>query len=360
MKSKLKKPDFVLITGAPRSGTYLLLTKLAREYDIAFPVETHFIPIFYRYRFLWGDLRKVKNREKMLEAIYKFLEIWTPRSERGRDYSAIKAESLLATRESASQIVEHSQNYNELVRAMYASFGRKKGKGALGDKSAFFSHVPTKLQASAVGPLKVIHIIRDGRDVSLSWMRIFTGPKTLTKAAIEWKKHVQQNHRWGEENQGSYMSLKYEELIAYPDTVLEQIATFLNIQKTGITQSSAGLEQLLATGAMHEKLASPPIPNNKNFWLSQMTSSELRRFEYFAGDALIQMGYEVTAGSYTFAQSSGYKISAALCRVYELFTIRSLRRIVKFHLPLLIWASTNLGVELASIADKLDPVERPA
>ncbi len=357
MKSYPNNHDFVLITGAPRSGTYLLLTELAREYDIAFPVETHFIPIFYRYRFLWGDLRKIRNREKMLEAIYKFLEIWTPRSERGRDYSAIKAESLLVTRESASQIVEHSRNYNDLVRAIYASFGRKKGKGSLGDKSAFFSHVPTKLQESAVGPVKVIHIIRDGRDVSLSWMKIFTGPKTLTKAAIEWKKHVQENHRWGEKNQGSYMSLKYEELIASPDTVLEKIATFLNIKKTGITQVSTDLEQLLATGAMHEKLAGPLDPNNKKFWSSQMTSSDLRRFEYFAGDALIQMGYEVTAASYTFAQSSGYKISAALCSLYEVFTIRSLRRIVKFNLPLLIWVSTKIGVELAAIADKLDPLE---
>ena len=90
MFSQTDSRNFFLISGAPRSGTYLLMTKLAREYDIAFPVETHFIPIFYRYRFLWGDLRNKDNREKMLDAIYKFLEIWTPRSERGRDYSAIK------------------------------------------------------------------------------------------------------------------------------------------------------------------------------------------------------------------------------------------------------------------------------
>ena len=48
----------VFIVGCPRSGTYLLLKLISVNLDFASPIETHFIPYFRRYCFLYGNLEK--------------------------------------------------------------------------------------------------------------------------------------------------------------------------------------------------------------------------------------------------------------------------------------------------------------
>ena len=63
----------VLIVGAPRSGTYLIVSELEKLFSIVTPLETHFIPLFQRYLTLWGDLTKEHNRRALLTDIFLFL-----------------------------------------------------------------------------------------------------------------------------------------------------------------------------------------------------------------------------------------------------------------------------------------------
>ena len=52
----------VIMVGAPRSGTYWVVDLLKSRFGIELPSETHFIPLFHRYLWLWGDLSRRNNR----------------------------------------------------------------------------------------------------------------------------------------------------------------------------------------------------------------------------------------------------------------------------------------------------------
>lgn len=339
--------------GAPRSGTYLLLTRLSDGFDIAFPVETHFIPLFNRYLFLWGDLSRIQNRRKLLLAIYQFLEIWTPRSERGRDYTKIKAASLLATREDYDSIINNSSNYGEIVHGLFGSFARLQGKSNYGDKSAFYSHIPLETLCQTTEQIKVVHIVRDGRDVSLSWRKIFTGPETLIDSATQWATHVTLKHAWGNRNPSRYLKISYEDLITNESSVTEAVAEFASLsKKENLVGSQKSLASVLAKGDMHTKIGGPIITNNKNIWKTNMTERDIRIFEYFAGPALLEMGYSLSGKQPNILELAWFRQLYLYSKMRKLFSIRFWRLKVKNSLPLAIWLSGQLNISLAKILNR--------
>ena len=102
---------FLFVIGCPRSGTSLLTSILSRE--LAIPYETHFIPLFERVLWLWGDLRRPSRRAHLLRSIYEFLEIWTVQAARGRALDQLHRMSLLATKPSADELVDGTTSYPE-------------------------------------------------------------------------------------------------------------------------------------------------------------------------------------------------------------------------------------------------------
>ena len=54
--AKRQKNKLLFLVGCPRSGTYLLMDILERHFDVCVMSETHFIPIFRKFLWLYGDL----------------------------------------------------------------------------------------------------------------------------------------------------------------------------------------------------------------------------------------------------------------------------------------------------------------
>ena len=58
---------------------------LERHFDVCVMSETHFIPIFRKFLWLYGDLTIENNRERLLHSIIEFLTVWmtieTPNSD---------------------------------------------------------------------------------------------------------------------------------------------------------------------------------------------------------------------------------------------------------------------------------------
>ncbi|MBF0429322.1 MAG: asparagine synthase (glutamine-hydrolyzing), partial [Magnetococcales bacterium] len=74
---QVKSPSMlpIFVVGCDRSGTTLLTTLIESRLGLITPLETHFIPYFAKTLFLWGNLEQRCNRERLLTAIYHFLEI---------------------------------------------------------------------------------------------------------------------------------------------------------------------------------------------------------------------------------------------------------------------------------------------
>ena len=334
------------IIGCPRSGTYLLCTLIDSHLPVAVPVEPQFIPIFRPFLPLWGDLKVQVNREKLLTAVFGFLRIWTPRSERGKDWTKVKAHSLLAVEDELPSIVSspvaRSGTYVGLVEALFSSFAKAKGKKLAIDKSGFYGFVSPEKLRDENSTTRFIHIVRDGRDVALSWMKSWFGPTTLAEAAREWKRHVVEGRQWGKGNSDQYLEIRYEDLIADPDTHLGQIAKFLKVDfavfNATLHMNSPMVAALQGEGGDHVLISGGMKASNQGKWREKMSKSDLRLFEFIAGDALRDFGYSLSDS----AQPRGVEkliFSMQIVRSYGIaaFSVRQWKRTIKKFLPLVLF-----------------------
>lgn len=283
----------LIITGCPRSGTNLLAQMLYRRFGIAFPFETHFLPNFWRFRWMWGDLSRHRNRARLLSAIYGYVHIWIRWGARDMDRDGLRAASLLSTRDRASEILAGSHDFASLVAGLYRSYADLRGARRWGDKSVYFK--PPALDALEVvlPGLKVIHLLRDGRDVTLSWRRTWFGPKTIEEAAQLWQNHVRTARDWGRRHPDHFLELRYEDLIADPNGAATELAAFVGATR-GEASATSGPDELSAAMARshdHALLAGPIIPDNQGKWRTDMTPGEVARFEAIAHTGLARAGY---------------------------------------------------------------------
>ena len=351
MADKKKNDEMLYIIGCPRSGTYLFSQFLWKTFDVAIPVETHFIPLFKIYLFLWGDLNKEKNRQKLLDAIEDFLLIWTPNSERDRPPDVIIRHSLLVSFYTASDVNQGNDSYPKIVSSIFKNYAEYHGSKKYGDKSAFYGHKSlTEMDKSSYGNPKFIHIIRDGRDVAMSWMGIWVGPKTISQAAQEWAKHVREKKKWGLDHPDRYLEIKYEDILSEPMETFGRVADFIKEPRpTSMpAHENSRLSQALASTGPHKKVNSPLDPDNKNKWRLKMSKKEIFIFQKIAGAELLQCGYEIESiksGAYWLY----YWVDRSRGLFYDVFSLRKIKLHIKNNFPLVIWLMRLIGLRPSKI-----------
>jgi hypothetical protein len=285
----------LIITGCPRSGTSLLSAELTRRYDIAIPFETHFVPIFQRWLSLYGDLHKAVNRRRLLNDIYLFTRMWL-RIATTYDQAKIALVSILSTGRLADKIVENSCDYPSLCRAIYAAFAHEHRAATAAEKSAFFAPIPLDVLRTAFDEIRVIHIVRDGRDVYLSWRKTWFGTRVVARAATLWVDHIRNAELWAEAYPESCITIRYEDLITSPDVVFSSIATFaaLDSRTELVPENSKTLATALASSQEHRLLQQGINPHNMNKHEREMPEKAARQFELIAGQTLTRYGYNVS------------------------------------------------------------------
>ena len=325
---------FLLITGCPRSGTSLLAAELSRRYDIAIPFETHFIPVFHRWRSLYGDLGLPENRKKMLADIFLFTRMWL-RASKTFDQEQISRLSILAVQDSRDEIVEKSHDYASLCRALFQNYAQRQGSSCFGDKSVFFKAVPLETLDAALDGAKIINITRDGRDVFLSWSGTWFGTSSVSVAARRWAEHILFADQWSEQNPDRILTIRYEDLLTQPEEIFSAIARFAGLSpRTGASASNQNsLANAMATAKEHNKLGRGIDPSNAGKYLTAMPEQQNRLFLKIAGEALIRSGYAVPGGS----QHSGLFLTGMRDRLRDglRFLPRAFGHFVKISMPLL-------------------------
>jgi hypothetical protein len=149
--------------------------------------------------------------------------------------------------------------------------------------------------------MQVVHLIRDGRDVALSYRAAYFGPKHVYSLARRWQRYVaaaEEAHACLGET--AFLQVRYEDLTAAPEQELRRICTFL-----GEEFSAGMLTQYHEDNAVHSEqrnaanLRQPILSSNTGKWRTQMSRRELRIFEALAGDTLerlLSQGAQPAAG----------------------------------------------------------------
>jgi len=253
---------------------------------VAITRETHWIPRFYEKR--KGVTENGRVTENLIEHLFEHHRF---------DQMKIKRSAL-------QKIVKNQPHltYASLVSQIFDNYGRRKNKPLVGDKTpTYVRKLPTlhKLWPKT----RIIHLIRDGRDVWLSMKQWRMASKAagkfdtwnvdpLVTTALWWKAIVGMGCRDGNAIGAElYTEFKYEDLVAHPDVECRKLAHFLGLPHVkameryyeGRTQEG---DQLSANAAWL-----PPTPGRRD-WRKQMEDKDIEKFEAAAGGLLEKLGYE--------------------------------------------------------------------
>ena len=149
----------------------------------------------------------------------------------------------------------------------------------------------------AIPNARIIHVIRDGRDVALSWERLsqihrlpWDRKRAAMAAAIYWEWFVERGRKAGRALGADYMEIHYEDLVRRPAEVLKGLEPFVehDLDYQRITEVGIGSVSAPNTAFKEEKRS--PIGR----WKTDLSEEEVATLEGLIGDSLEQMGYELS------------------------------------------------------------------
>ncbi|QGJ69132.1 Sulfotransferase family protein [Planctomycetales bacterium 10988] len=262
----------VLLLGHGSSGTSIL-SRLFRQYlKISFGTESQFIIRFLKRLPMYGDLNQDENLSRLVEHLCQ--ERWFSRCEEKFGFRTTPNEIL-------SRIEDRT--YRGVLNAIFESLAEHQGMDRWGDKTPeYVFDLP--LLKELWPEAKYIHLIRDGRDVALSVMGRYWGPKNIYTAAREWNEAVCLIDAFVETLPSEQIcEVRYEDLLSQPKQTFARLIEFL-----GISNST---DDLLAQLEPH--LLQDLNQGNWDKWKRAWTEKEQLAFEQIGWKALQRHGYEV-------------------------------------------------------------------
>jgi hypothetical protein len=280
---------YVFLVGCPRSGTTLLRRIGDAHPELAIVGELHWLPRWWERRIgitpegmvtreLLDALLAERRFRKLGLAPGRVVELF----ERGRP-----------------------KHYARFVTELFDLHGQVKGKRLVGEKTpAYVRHIPT---LSSLWPhAKVVHVVRDGRDVALSfldrtrsaraaWREPTWEEDPVTTAALYWEWNVRLGREAGADLEPNrYHEARYDALVADPELECRRLCDSLKVPfDTAMLRFHEGRTR--AEPGLSAKKAWRPVTAGLRRWQQQMAPADVVRFEATAGDLLEELGYARTA-----------------------------------------------------------------
>jgi hypothetical protein len=290
------------VVGNQKSGTTWLMRMLDAHPEILCKGEGRFFGGSWRQKSL-----KQRDRMRPASSLYnavldaEYLRLWIERSVWSRNDSAD----------------EHLDNLTRMAIDYFLGGELlKSGKRVVGDKSPLLTP-ETIREISAIYPeAKVIHIIRDGRDVAVSAAHharnfgrarkrsepseteesVFSEGQ-LEKLAAEWASRVGKTVEDGPELLGkNYTEVRYEDLLHMPEAEVQRLLAFLAVDsdENSVTRciDAASFEKLSKGRKRGEEDPSSFFRKGVvGDWKHVFTQGEREIFDNEAGELLVTLGY---------------------------------------------------------------------
>lgn len=345
-------PPVIVINGCPRSGTSLLQRLLATRFNAAVLPETHFIPLFAPYTFLWGNLTTCSGRRSLLRAIYAFTELRITGTRTAVE--AMRPYTLLATAPSADRLARDTRTYPDLVSALFQEYRDIHHGSIVVEKTAYFTPFPWDRLADAIPGARFIHIVRDGRDVALSWMRTWFGPKSWPLAAWLWARHVEFGLDWEQRHPERTLRVKYEDFTKDTTSTLQEIGALLGMTPSEQNGQQSSLEwfSFIAKHKHMSKVAAGVEVDNVGKWRPHVAGEDITLFEAIAGRALQRTGYDLAASDSRSLTPTRVRREILLRRGGALFSRVGIKRRLVRVLPPVLWVADKARVPLARVLRK--------
>ena len=272
------KPIFIL--GSPRSGTTLFSLMLKQQSEIAIPYESHFIvPIVNKWRET-SSAQFASVRLQILQEILasRYVREWHP---------PINQKQI---------DLESCDNLATLIDNVFMTYAHNEKKQRWADKTpGYLTHADTLIHLFPNS--KFIHLVRDGRDASLSLLRTHFGPNNFLSAIQNWDRNVRIARKMlamlGSKQR---MELRYEDLVSEPQINLKTVCDFLEIefQPEMLENFREDVESRVGdrVHSHHSNLLQPLNASSCYRWKHELGKADQHIAWNVAGNLLTELGYE--------------------------------------------------------------------
>jgi hypothetical protein len=266
--------DPIFIVGAPRSGTTLLRAMLNRHPRIGMSDETYFFYYVHLRRKTFGDLADPDNRRRLIESFSA-----TQRMHRLKvDLSSLKA-----------RLMEEGTSYPAFFGSIIKFYAESQHKVRAGEKTPHHAWYVRELLEWYPGG-RVIHLVRDPRDVCASLFNVPWGRKTATANADLWVNLT----RAAEQGAGNprFRRVHYEDVVSEPERVMRELSQFLGEEYDPAMLSTAPVSTADKPWFLrsHDALSKDRL----GAWQGQLTRNDVRLIEAGAGPLMKEMGYPLS------------------------------------------------------------------
>jgi hypothetical protein len=276
---------FPFFVGCDRSGTTLLRAMFDSHPDVAVPPESFFIPQFGRRRAVY-EKSSGFDVELLMRDLYE--------EERFRRWQLSPPDVRRILQE------PEVEDYPDAIRRLFQLFSGSKGKKRYADKTPkYISDVP--FLSELFPESRFVHVIRDGRNVSLSIREDGrrNGPKRFTnigEALLHWRTRVQggldAKQPLGPDR---YLEVRFEDLLDDTESHVRRICEFIDVPfDESMFRYQERADELAGSfddPYLQRHLRLPPTKGLRD-WRTEMTRSEMAIAELLVGDLLDQLGYE--------------------------------------------------------------------
>jgi Sulfotransferase family len=268
----------VFVVGCPRSGTTLLYNMLLSSGDFAVYLAESNVFNLLVPRF--GDLSTENNRKRLIDA-------WLQ--------SKLFRASFLDAHEIRVKLLSECRNGGDFLRIVMGEMTRVQRMKRWADNSPEELLHALTIKKELPDAL-FIHMIRDGRDVSLSldarprrWVRPFSWDlkDRLLVTGIFWEWMVQEGREQGRRLAGDYLEVRFEDLQTEPQITLAKIGEFLQHDLDYERIMRVGIGSVSEPNTSFKDDSGSPVGR----WKEKMSGEKLARFEELVGLTLTQLGY---------------------------------------------------------------------
>lgn len=268
------------IVGCSRSGTTLLQVLVDAHPHLAVPPESHIYDRFGPFLRIYGDLAVRCNRARFITSLLNdsFIHEWR----------------LDATVEEIERRLKRADRVG-IINALFSLYAERSGAVRWGDKTP--EHIRHLREIRADFPrAKLIHLVRDGRDVAEAMRRMVFGPVSAVGLAHEWQREVSHwNEFCREHGAADTLLVRYEDLVTSPRQVIANVLHFIGEPEldTVSNHASTSLSRTLGTtqSAWHSSLRQGISTDKIGIYRRKFTSREIELFESIAGGTLAEYGY---------------------------------------------------------------------
>ena len=273
----------IFIVGAPRSGTTLLERMLDAHPAIAIADEIIFFDIILQARERVPELdspERIRYFFDLLPAM-DHVRYWNHADE---ILSQVKARLLADARAS----------YGRFYRYFMEAWAQRAGASRFGEKTPWNIRHLAELRRMFPN-CRIIHMVRDPRAVVASKMALPRTSRDILTNAVKWWLDVQQARDFVEAdaaNARRVLEIRYEDLVAQPREVLQQVCDFIGepFDARMLTYAESA-DVNFRNQPYHRGVFKPVFSSSLEAWRRSLNEAQLVLIQLIGGPLMNVYGY---------------------------------------------------------------------